>query len=576
VYTSSEEVIIMKRYLPIGTVLVLLFLLGGVPAVSAETITITPSSGSVVIGETITVTLTMDEVPNGLSGYVMNVTLESPSKAEIVGVTYPSWATLNSVTGVPSDNVEMNTCDLSGQVQAGATDVLLATVDIRGDAIGETNVTLYIDPDVNVHHIDDDDGNLIVPTVNPSVITVLGPPIANFTAGTTIGNSPLSVQFTDCSEGIPTTWAWDFGDDTTSTLQSPLHVYTTPGDYTVSLTASNIYGSDAIVQTDLITVKTPPAADFEANTTLGVPPLTVEFTDLSTGDDLVAWYWEFGDGANETAQSPVHAYTTTGDYTVTLTIENPWGNATEEKVAYISVQNPPDANFTASSQIGNAPFTVVFTDTSTGVGIDTWQWIFGDGATSTQQHPTHTYTAPGLYTVSLTAESPYGNSTVVRTDSVEVKQPPFANFTANQTEGVPPLSVQFTDLSTGDDLASWYWDFGDGTNSTDRHPFHSFGAGTFTVTLTVANAWGEDTTVEEAFITTVQPLPGLAAIPTDTDGDGFFEDINGNGRKDFNDVVLFYQSMSWIGANEPIVLFDYNENGRIDFDDVVELYHMIS
>jgi len=68
------------------------------------------------------------------------------------------------------------------------------------------------------------------------------------------------------------------------------------------------------------------------------------------------------------------------------------------------------------------------------------------------------------------------------------------------------------------------------------------------------------------------PLPGCENPPTDPDGDGFYEDLNGNGAKDFDDVVKFFKHLEWIGRNEPVSCFDFNGNGLIDFDDVVRLF----
>jgi PKD repeat protein len=77
--------------------------------------------------------------------------------------------------------------------------------------------------------------------------------------------------------------------------------------------------------------------------------------------------------------------------------------------------------------------------------------------------------------------------------------------------------------------------------------------------------------------TPVQPvaLPGQSSLPTDPDTDGLYEDINANSRKDFGDVVEYFNQMDWIAANEPLALFDFNSNGRIDFGDVVVLFEEV-
>ncbi len=154
-----------------------------------------------------------------------------------------------------------------------------------------------------------------------------------------------------------------------------------------------------------------------------------------------------------------------------------------------------------------------------------------------------------------------------------------AAFTANVTEGTAPLAVQFSDLSTGDPFR-WHWNFGDGVLSSEQDPVHLYtSAGTYTVSLTVVSASGLDTETKADYITVtdpaVLPLPGYESPPTDPDGDGLYEDLNGNGRLDFADVVAYFAHMEWIGENEPVDCFDYNGNGRIDFNDIVVLFEEV-
>ena len=134
-------------------------------------------------------------------------------------------------------------------------------------------------------------------------------PVAAFSGTPTSGTAPLVVNFTDQSTNSPTTWAWTFGDSATSTAQNPSHTYTTAGTYSVTLTATNSSGSDAETKTGYITVNPPaPVADFSGTPTSGTAPLTVAFTDTSTGGPT-SWAWTFGDGGTSTAQNPSHTYT---------------------------------------------------------------------------------------------------------------------------------------------------------------------------------------------------------------------------------------------------------------------------
>ncbi|MDD4985844.1 MAG: DUF2341 domain-containing protein, partial [Dehalococcoidales bacterium] len=251
--------------------------------------------------------------------------------------------------------------------------------------------------------------------VKTDYITVgSGIPVGAFTANTTSGNAPLTVQFTDTSTINPTAWSWDFGDGATSTEQNPVHTYAANGNYTVNITVSNSYGSNSCVKTDYITVGSGiPVGAFIANTTSGNAPLTVQFIDTSTINPI-AWSWDFGDGATSTEQNPVHTYAANGNYTVNFTISNIYGSNSCVKTEYITVGSGiPVASFTADVSNGFLPFMVRFTDTSA-VNPTAWAWDFGDGATSNEQNPVHTYTNVGNYTVNLTVSNSYGTNTLTK------------------------------------------------------------------------------------------------------------------------------------------------------------------
>jgi PKD repeat protein len=169
---------------------------------------------------------------------------------------------------------------------------------------------------------------------------------------------------------------------------------------------------------------TPPVANFSGSPTSGVVPLTVNFTDLSTGS-ITSWAWTFGDGGTSTAQNPSHQYTSTGSYTVSLTVTGPGGSDGETKTDYITVSTctPPVANFSGTPTSGAAPLTVNFTDLSTS-SPTSWNWTFGDGGTSTSQNPSHVYTSEGTYTVTLTATNSCGSDGETKTGYITVTSAP--------------------------------------------------------------------------------------------------------------------------------------------------------
>ncbi|MBN1479284.1 PKD domain-containing protein [candidate division KSB1 bacterium] len=250
-------------------------------------------------------------------------------------------------------------------------------------------------------------------------------PSAAFSGSPTSGCAPLTVNFTDQSTADITSWSWTFGDGATSTAQNPSHSYANAGSYTVSLTVTGPGGSDTETKTNYVTVSTGPSAAFAGSPTSGNAPLTVSFTDQSTGSPT-SWSWDFGDGGSSTVQNPSHIYDTEGTYTVELTVSNSCGSDIETKVNYISVSeapcDPPVANFSGSPTTGTAPLSVNFTDQSTN-SPTSWSWNFGDGGTSTAQNPSHTYTAVGTFTVSLTATNGCGSDTETKTNYITVNEP---------------------------------------------------------------------------------------------------------------------------------------------------------
>ena len=259
-------------------------------------------------------------------------------------------------------------------------------------------------------------------------------PVADFDASPTSGTAPLDVTFTDLSSGVVTAWAWDFGDGSFSSAQNPAHTYAAAGTYTVALTAGGPGGSVIEIKADYITVGFgAPVADFSGSPTSGQGTLSVSFTNTSSGN-VTGFSWNFGDGGSSSLQNPAHTYSP-GTYTVSLTVSGPGGNDTETKTDYITVSPPAVADFTATPLIGSAPLTVSFTDATTPAATS-WSWNFGDTGASTLQNPTHTYTAPGTYTVTLVAEGAAGVATEEKSDFIVVQTP--ATSTYYNGTGVNP------------------------------------------------------------------------------------------------------------------------------------------
>ena len=339
-------------------------------------------------------------------------------------------------------------------------------------------------------------------------------PVANFTATPLAGCSPLTVQFQDLSSGNPTSWNWDFGNGNTSSKQNPSVNYLNPGNYTVILTAKNANGTNILTRTQYITVYEAPIVAFTTSKTSGCFPLNIQFTDNSSagaGNSNVAWQWDFGDGTSSTEQNPVHKYVTAGTFTITLKVTNDKGCSRVISFPdYIATTPGITTGFANTQPITcQPPADITFTNSSSGPGILSYQWDFGDGNTSTDLNPQHTYTTKGLYNVKLIVTNDNGCSdTLLKNNLIPVGQynPSFTN------PGSVCINIPASFVNTSVPVpTSQVWDFGDGTTYTDANPFKTYTTpGTYTVTLNTTYGTCTDT-VSGAIIVADKPTADFTA-----------------------------------------------------------------
>lgn len=319
-------------------------------------------------------------------------------------------------------------------------------------------------------------------------LTISQSPTAQFATSDTVGcSTPFSASFTNSSTGA-TSYAWTFGDGNTSTATSPTNSYTTLGIYDVRLIAISSNGCrDTLTKKRHIKLKVP-TGNVVAHSYSGCAPVSIGF-DISVDTPLyaTAYTWNYGDGTGTTSCSNCattnHTFNSSGTYTITATY-NTSPTCVDTVQTSITVGTKPTANFSASPLIQCTFDTVSFTNTST--GANSYEWLYGDGSSiNNTVNPTHVYTTPDTFTVTLIASDHGCKDTLTKTNYVIIRGP-IAKFTTAYT-CTARRTYTFTDQSQYGQVYAWY--FGDGTSSTTAGSVtHTYSTpGNYTVTLTVTD-----------------------------------------------------------------------------------------
>ena len=236
----------------------------------------------------------------------------------------------------------------------------------------------------------------------------------------------------------------------------------------------------------------------DVSDTTGCAPLSDVTFDVN--GVLTDVLWDFGDGASSADVNPDHSYGLPGEFTVVLTGNDNGTPITETQL--ITVYGKPSPNFTVPGSLrGCIPFTVDFEDNSTsGGGIESWEWTFGDGGADSIQDPSYTYILAGTFTVSLIVTDSNGcDSALVMPQYITANVSPDASFTTDPTSlsvCEPPLTVGFTNNSVngngGTNNISHLWDMGNGVvSSATNAPDQTYTEiGTFPIKLIVTDNLG--------------------------------------------------------------------------------------
>jgi gliding motility-associated-like protein len=319
------------------------------------------------------------------------------------------------------------------------------------------------------------------------------------------GCLPFTVVFGNNSTNAITYW-WDFGDGSpTTTAVAPTHIYTTAGIFTVTLAAINTTGCITSDTAKLIIVVRNDSIKnlFNIVKIDSCDPFIIQATNLSTMTPSgfssgATFLWNWGDATTSTQQNPgPHTYASSGSYVVTLTITDPVACvspvSSTKNVSFVN--NVISTDFVMPDTVC-PPYTHNFTNNS--VGATTFLWNFGDNTTSASSNPSHTYTVPGTYTVTLIIGNPTScNKFDTATQVLHVRPSITSSFTSIKTDTCGPYRISITNNSIINTLypgaAAWtkyLWDFGDNTTFAGANPAsHNFpGPGTYTVTLTISDS----------------------------------------------------------------------------------------
>ncbi len=364
-----------------------------------------------------------------------------------------------------------------------------------------------------------------------------------FVCTVTSGTNPATPLTSSGGTGDPHSMTWNSITDGVGMLTGEIvHIMVTPWDVggegtsdTVTVTVDNVPQQPPSVLITSPTAGTTHSGDVTIQYTLtdindDDCTIVVEYSTNGGGSWAVCTEGTGGDGLSSLAADATgidHVFVwdsvadnvgTSASQPVLITItpsDAAAGTAdTSDQFNVDNTTSPfPDADFMADTTTGPASLTVNFTDTSTG-NRDSWLWDFGDGGTSTEQHPTHIYYLVGTYDVTLTIGSPlYGEDSETKVGYITVTDPPggmTAEFVGTPVTGSATLHVDFQDLSVGD-INRWSWDFGDGAVTLDRNPSHDYTAtGTYTVILSVSGPGGSDTETKVGYITVTG---GAAIVP---------------------------------------------------------------
>lgn len=307
-------------------------------------------------------------------------------------------------------------------------------------------------------------------------------PVVDFDASNACPDENIS--FTDLTSITSGTlfYEWEFDDGDSSSIQNPVHSYSNPGSYTVSLKVTSNHGCTS-TDTQTVIIHNLPVAGFTSSSTCF--QFEFENTSFYTGGSIVDNLWYFGDGSTSNDVEPVHNYSGPGSYTVSLVVVTDKG-CTDSVSQLVEISEVPVANFEFENVCGTDT-PVQMTNNST--GADSYEWLLDGTPISTLENPVINFNSTGTYEVTLIAYTEDSCQHELK-QTVQIYDHPQAAFSSPSVCLGEPTN--FTDLSViNADSATYFWSFGDADYSSEDNPIHEYTeAGTYDVSLLLVNSNG--------------------------------------------------------------------------------------
>ncbi|MFT4525824.1 MAG: PKD repeat protein [Bacteroidia bacterium] len=302
-------------------------------------------------------------------------------------------------------------------------------------------------------------------------VEVYPQPIAEiFVENVCLNETSIFLDSSAVNTGSITGWEWDFGDNNSSTVQNPGHVYDTTGTYAVGLIVTTDNGCQGVT-TVATTVYALPTSQFTMSAlTSCITPANINLFNNSTGAN--SFLWDLGNGTTETTFNATASFDTVGAFAIELVVTSQFG-CTDSSEQFFVVHPTPEADFTVDGAEGCVPLTIEFTDLST--NATSISWDFGNGEFSTDSEPFSFYDTPGSYSIQLAVIGEGGcTDTLNLIDLITGFQNPTAQFEYAPLVGQDSLDgvVQFYNYSI--DHTSSVWDFGNDNISEIENPVHHY------------------------------------------------------------------------------------------------------